>query len=295
MVGKVLVLMSTWNGVRFLKEQLDSISAQSFNGELHLLVRDDGSNDGTLEVLERYEGVSITICRGKNIGAKASFLELIRLAHDYNFDFYALSDQDDVWCAGKITAGVDKIKHLRKPALYCTSLELVDQELHHLSRYTHSAHHCFASTLVSNYVTGCTCVFNRMLLERIRLPKKSEEILMHDWWIGLTAAHCAEVFYDCESNIKYRQHGGNLVGMQTGFKGFVRRLQRCFQAKTTPTRITQARSFEEAYRDELSESTKSVLRCFCDYSGTFLGRLKYVYRIRSYIRFASAVRFVLFS
>lgn len=291
---KVLVLMSTWNGERFLKAQLDSIFAQSFDGEIHLLVRDDGSNDSTLNLLDSYCGTTIKIVHGRNIGAKASFLELMRLALDFDANYYALSDQDDVWSPDKIAVAVNCIKHLSSPALYCSSVELVNEDLSHLSNYIHPGDHSFESTLLSNYVTGCTSVFNRKLLEKIRLPADSSQIIMHDWWLGLTAASCGNVFYDSTSHIKYRQHGNNHVGMVTGLRGLIRRFKLCFSPKKVNSRFTQAKFFENTYRGDLSDSTKNALNIFIKYSGTAFGRLKYVYLIRSHVGLVAAVRYVLF-
>lgn len=292
---KVLVLMSTWNGERFLKAQLDSIFGQSFDGQIHLLVRDDGSNDSTLTLLDSYQGKSITVVRGVNIGAKASFLELMRMALDFDSSYYALSDQDDVWCPNKIATAVNSIKHLKVPALYCGSVELVDQDLSHLSKYIHPEHHSFESTLLCNYVTGCTTVFNRMLLERIRFPLNAGHIMMHDWWLGLIASSFGDVFYDNNSHIKYRQHGNNHIGIVTGIGGLIRRLKSCFLPNTVPSRITQAKMFENAYGSELPDLTRNVLSGFIQYSGTPLGRLKCMYLLRSHVSPITAVRYVLFS
>ena len=292
---KVLVLMSTWNGECFLKAQLDSIFAQSFDGQIHLLVRDDGSNDRTLNLLDSYLGTAITIVRGRNIGAKASFLELMRLAVDFDADYYALSDQDDVWCPNKIAVAVNCIKHLSSPALYCSSVELVNKDLSHLSNYIHPGDHSFESTLLSNYVTGCTSVFNRMLLKKIRFPVDSSHIIMHDWWLGLTAASYGDVFYDSISHIKYRQHGNNHVGMVMGLRGLIRRFKSCFYPKRVASRVTQAKLFENTYCGDLSDLTRSALSSFIKYSGTAFGRLKYVYLIRSHVGLVTAVRYVLFS
>lgn len=292
---KVLVLMSTWNGERFLKAQLDSIFAQSFDGQIHLLVRDDGSNDSTLTLLDSYQSASLTVIRGGNIGAKASFLELMRLALDYDADFFALSDQDDVWSYNKIAAAVNSIRQLNSPAIYCSSVELVNQDLSHLSNHIHPGDHSFESTLLCNCVTGCTSVFNRMLLEKVRFPIDAGHIMMHDWWLGLIAGSFGVVFYDNNVHIKYRQHSNNHIGIGTGLTGVIRRLKLCFQPMRGVSRVAQAKLFENTYYRELPDLPRSVLRRFIHYSGTPLGRLKYIYLIRAHVSLVTAIRYVLVS
>ncbi len=294
-MSKVLVLMSTWNGELFLKAQLESIFAQMFDGSLHLLVRDDGSNDSTLDLLDSYQNASITVVRGKNIGAKASFLELIRMAQNIEVDFYALSDQDDVWDQDKIACAINCIRHMNSPALYCSSVEIVSQDLSHLSNYIHPGDRSFPSTLLCNYVTGCTSLFNRALLEKIRFPSDPGYILMHDWWLGLTASAIGEVFYDDHSHIKHRQHGGNHVGITRGLRGLIRRFTMVFHASKITSRVTQSQSFAEAYNGKLSEFSERELHQFLRQSRSLISRLNYTILIRSHVSLVTAVRFVLFS
>ena len=127
---KVAVLMSTYNGEQFLREQLDSILDQE-NVDLNLYVRDDGSNDHTIDILSEYadKHSNVHFYRGdKNLGACGSFLEL--LSKEYDADYFALADQDDIWDKDKISVAIEKLKTLPadKPALYHSNLRIVDQD-----------------------------------------------------------------------------------------------------------------------------------------------------------------------
>ena len=122
---KVQVLLSTYNGEKYLKEQLDSIIAQK-GVDVHILARDDGSKDDTIKILEGYE--NIDIIKGSNIGVCKSFFELINKSGEY--DYYSFADQDDVWDCDKLVIAINKLEKCNsKPAVYASNTRLVDANL----------------------------------------------------------------------------------------------------------------------------------------------------------------------
>ena len=123
---KVLVLMSTYNGEKYLGQQIESILAQE-KVDVHLMIRDDGSTDNTRNVLKRYENNDrITIKYGKNTGVGVSFLKLLYVNMDA--DYYAFSDQDDVWKKDKLIAGIRKLEEINGPALYASNQTVTDKD-----------------------------------------------------------------------------------------------------------------------------------------------------------------------
>jgi rhamnosyltransferase len=287
-------MLSTWNGERFLKEQIDSVLSQSFDGEIKILIRDDGSSDGTIGLIEAYSDVRITLLKGINVGAKESYLMLMSIAKSIDVDYYALCDQDDVWCVNKISRAVGSIRNYNSPALYCGSVELVDQYLNHLSIYKHPGNQTFSSLLFLNCATGCTCLFNRSLLERLRFPSDPSFIFMHDWWIALSASALGVIHYDDVSYIKYRQHGNNHVGIKTGFRSLIHRVQTRIRALSVPSRVTQARSFINAYNEILCDSAKMRLFWFLKFSSSPFGRLRVAWFVRKSLGIVTLATFVLF-
>jgi len=224
----VLVLLATFNGAQFLREQLDSIFSQT---HLHtkVLCRDDGSTDGTQKILEEYQlqfpqhFIFVKDSLG-NLGVKKSFSELMRLAIELTDDstfYFALADQDDIWVPQKLNVLLQALQTLEAtnrhhPALAHSDLCVVDEEMQtiaaKLSKYQGitPARSSFFAQLVSNTVTGCATLFNRaLLLQVVPVPSQS---MMHDHWMSLvSSAFGHRVFID-QSLVYYRQHSQNTLG-----------------------------------------------------------------------------------
>lgn len=215
----IQILMSTYNGEQYLEEQLDSILAQSYP-HLKLLIRDDGSTDGTTAILQRYSEIyeNIAYYRGANIGVIASFFDLLRHSDD-SADYYGFADQDDKWLPEKTARAVNRLRRERQsagediPLLYCSDTCLTDERLNVLHNDNKCPKPSFGNALVQNICTGCTAVFNRALRD-IVCRTQPENIVMHDWWLYLSASIFGSVCYDNEAYILYRQHGKNAYGMK---------------------------------------------------------------------------------
>lgn len=216
---RVLILMSAYNGEKYLAAQLDSIFAQTYP-EVSLLVRDDGSTDATGEILNTYAKryPAMQVMQGDNIGVWQSFFVLFQKASG-KADYYALADQDDVWLEDKITTAVAALEGLEKnnpdlPALYAGEKRFVDEQLAPICSgidNTVRGQPSFGNALVENICTGCTCVMNRQLLELVCRCLPSY-VRMHDWWLYLTASAFGKVIYDRTPQILYRQHPHNAHG-----------------------------------------------------------------------------------
>lgn len=207
---KVQILMSTYNGEEYIREQLDSILAQNYP-DVDILIRDDGSTDDTFVILKEYEEMhnNITAYQGKNIGVNKSFFELLRKS---NADYIGFCDQDDYWLPEKIERAVEQLEQMSGPALYCSAKTLVNANLEPLeSQQDARLIPGFGNAVIESICSGCTTLMNRELVNIIkeRLP---EDVIHHDWWCYMVATYLGSMYYDKNSYIYYRQHGRNEVG-----------------------------------------------------------------------------------
>lgn len=216
---KVCVLMSTYNGEKFLVEQIESILKQK-DVKVDLVVRDDGSTDKTLEILNEYKKQKrLTILENNcNIGPACSFMELLYNSGDY--DYYAFSDQDDIWLEDKLIKAISRLdEYYLTPALYCSNQWIyAEGKVRHL-RYKNDINHGLIEAICGNKFSGCTMVFNGKLAcvlkdENNRPSSKLLNIRMHDTWVIAVAEYVGTVFYDKESYIYYRIHQNNAVGIK---------------------------------------------------------------------------------
>ncbi len=217
----VLVLMSVYNGEKYISEQIESILAQDLEN-VDLLIRDDGSQDNTLEIIREYvrSNDRIRYYQGKNCGAWKSFMELLDDA-DETYDYYAFSDQDDVWLPEKLSRAVSILEKMTEnspdiPLLYGGNVCPVNETLEKINTGINLTNFMpsFGSALIQGITSGLTCVFNRETLLKVRRTKP-EYMVMHDWWVYLTASCYGKVYYDDEAYVLYRQHGVNVCGART--------------------------------------------------------------------------------
>lgn len=231
----VLVLLSTYNGAKYLQEQIDSVLNQE-GVEVVLLIRDDSSTDNTLEIikLNKQNHDNIFFITGPNCKSAASFMELVFEANKSysDFDYFAFCDQDDVWCKDKLISAVDKLSHGKDnvPSLYIGAYQMVDLSLNRIETHINAPMLDVQSAIASNAATGCTMVFNKQLLSLIA-AKKPKDFIMHDYWVYMVClVSGGHVVYDPVPHILYRQHGHNVIGGlgDTFCKRWVTRIRKVF-------------------------------------------------------------------
>lgn len=220
--GKVQILMSTYNGEEFIREQLDSILGQSYP-DVDILIRDDGSTDDTFVILKEYEELhqNIHAYQGANLGVNRSFFELLSESNP-KASYIGFCDQDDCWLPEKIEAAVRQLERMEGPALYCGAKTLVNENLEPLgSQQNPHVTPGFGNAVIESICSGCTLLMNRKLAEIIkgRLP---EDVIHHDWWCYMAAAYLGSIYFDETSYIYYRQHKGNEVGASGSAIGMIR-------------------------------------------------------------------------
>lgn len=226
------ILLATYNGEPFLKQQLESIAHQTFNSWT-LTVSDDGSTDNTLAIVECFANrvhQTVNVLNGPSIGSStANFCHLIAQAPSgKEDDLYAYCDQDDVWDKDKlIRAAKWHSQHLDQPVrLYCGRTQFVNEKLHRIGLSPDIKRPpSFGNALVQNIASGNTMVFsNATLITQKKI--KPENCVWHDWTTYLVATSLGGlVLFDSQPSLLYRQHGGNVIGSNDSLLSTIKRLK----------------------------------------------------------------------
>ena len=267
----IYILISTFNGTFYLKQQLDSLSSQTYQ-EFKIIVRDDLSTDSTLEILKSYNLQILP--SNQNLGAKKSFSMLMEYALlQDDSDYIMFCDQDDIWHHDKIEKTYIKMQQMEKkygniPLLVHTDLEVVDDHMKEISssffKYQglNPERKNLHNLLVQNNITGCTVMINKKLAQ-LALPVPDETI-MHDWWIGLVASYFGKIGFLDEATISYRQHHKNSLGAR---KFDVRYVTESMHEKNVLYKHSkQAKVFLDRYKKELDDSTVDMLMKFANFT-----------------------------
>lgn len=289
----VAVLLSTYNGERYIREQLDSILNQTYTNVI-VYIRDDGSTDGTVATLREYQGDRVVLVEDNlgNVKPAKSFLHLLSRIKS---DVYMFCDQDDVWLPDKIKNAVSAIIEIgaNRPILYHSDLKVVNSDLSFVADSFHQREGVrmpqaqrFKVLLVQNCVVGCTMAITDELVKVSRVRCESpEEVAMHDWWFALVASAFGKIIYSPRREVLYRQHGKNVSGISN--KSFVRKIMLQFsyagirKIENYKYKISQqARTFKKIFYKNLSgdqlaitdaviqsgekggEGMRGVIRCF---------------------------------
>ena len=215
---KVDILLATYNGEKYLREQIDSILNQTHT-EFRLLISDDGSTDGTREILKEYkekDGRIDVFFQENNLGVVKNFEFLLEKVEA---KYYMFSDQDDIWKETKIEKSLNKIEEGFD--LVYSDLEVVDENLN----VTYSSYwklkgiynkikkyNNFESLYLNNFITGCTMISKKELINSFMPLPNTSKFVLHDYWISLIISQNGKIAYIEEPLIKYRQHKNNKVG-----------------------------------------------------------------------------------
>lgn len=267
-MSKISVLLSTYNGEKYLKEQLDSLKNQT-NKDFEIIARDDGSIDGTVSILKQYD---LELLESKHhLGPKDSYNELIIYAlKNSNSEYFMFCDQDDVWKSSKIDKTLVKMKEMESkygsiPILVHTDLEIVDENLNIISESMwkfsniNPKYNTFNRILMQNTITGCTIMLNRKLANKcIPIPR---DAIMQDYWVALVASFFGKIRYLQESTILYRKHFNNTIGPKEFQFSVTKKVS--FKDKVLIRNLgmnmNQARAFLEQFKSELDEKYIKLL------------------------------------
>jgi len=267
--------MSTYNGERYLSQQLESIRNQ-VDVEVLLTIRDDGSSDSTETIVKSYQDtLSICFYKGQNCGPARSFLDLVKQSLD-DCDFYAFCDQDDVWDSDKLSVAINAIKsNPDEPALYLGNTCLVDENLKKLPFDCQDHFLTFGESLVFEFAAGCTMVMNKKMRDIVNEYYPSY-LSMHDVWVySLAKAIGATVVFDIEPHMKYRQHSSNTIGQGQGeIHEWKRRLHRFVNSEHSRSR--RAIELFNGYRQYVKGENLEMLEKFVSARHSLYGRLSLI-------------------
>ncbi len=223
---KVAVIMSTYNGEKYIKEQIDSIIAQK-DVEIYLYIRDDGSKDNTIKTIEQYVNSysdKIILMKGDNLGYKKSFLDCLKQSSN-NYDYYAFSDQDDVWQNDKCIRAIKSIgSQSTTPALYCCSPTICDENLQNQKVNDLSGgYNGLEGYWTRSRLPGCCMVFNNELYKMAtKIALDDLSVVAHDTAIVSIAYAFGSVYIDSNSYMLHRRLNTSVT---TGGKGFLSRFK----------------------------------------------------------------------
>ena len=261
---KVAILMSTYNGEKYLREQIESLQKQTFK-KWELFIRDDGSTDNTISVINKLQvkDSRIHFLNDKKIQLRPmkSFLYLLS---NVSADFYFFCDQDDYWLPEKLDLML-KVGKLDKPQLVYCGLKCVNQNLIPLKNDFENMMGTIwgYSRFIGNDMPGCVMMFNSKLRNiAISSTKTYEGIVMHDWWIALIAQTFGTIKFLNKRLVLYRQHGNNSIGAGKNGNLMRKMLQRGVikkQKKLVYQTYNQSVVFFNTFKNQLPKANKAFL------------------------------------
>ncbi len=280
MKNSVLVLISTYNGEKYVSQLLDSVLEQK-GIDVSILVRDDGSKDGTTKILEEYKKENkIEYYIGEqNLGYAKSFWHLLTNCSK-EYDYYAFCDQDDIWLEDKLQKAIELIEYSKEdekqPVLYTSNVIPVNNNMEILED------RCFECKRVLNVwesfqksiLPGCTFVFNSYAREILRQYQGYME--SHDWATYAIITTFGKVVYDNKSYIHYRIHENNTIGITKGKFAKLRiKIKRFFKERKN-VRSRFAKDFYDCYEDSIDNRYKESIRNLGYYRDNFASKIKLI-------------------
>lgn len=268
------IVIATFNGEKYIRQQLDSILNQTYR-DIRIIIRDDGSDDDTVLIVKEYEKknpekVKLIIDSVKCGSSPSNFMQAMK---NTSADYIMFSDQDDYWLPIKVQHSLEHMLEIEnkvgkdKPVLIFGSYRPVDENLNDIADNVKKRQEAayklnFSSLLVQNYVNGCLMMVNRRLLNM--MGEYDDRILMHDWWAALLAAGAGEIKHIEEVMMLYRQHGNNVVG-SVNVKSTRYRLRKLLDPSTRKTAdlyLKQAKLLCERNNRDLKNENRESLSNF---------------------------------
>lgn len=282
---RVLVMMATYRGENWVGEQIDSILGQE-GVDVTLRICDDQSPDGTFSICRSYANrfPNIIATRNEmNLGVNDNFMQMLYEDEAGDYDYYAFSDQDDLWMPNKLEAAVEMIEaktSSEEPALYYCDLFNVEgrNESRELYQFSECERHP-ATVLLRNYINGCVMVFNRSLAQIVRSYRPNHFPRMHDVWLHMAGRFCGTVIADTDhAYMKRRITGSNVVGKTTLNPGSIGETIKLALLAFQPYDRVQsetAQLFYAGYDKYLKPEGRRVLEEFLHYRDSLDNRIRY--------------------
>lgn len=272
----VTVLLAVFNGEKYLRQQIDSILAQTFSN-IKILISDDGSTDGSPEIISEYcNKYPQIVSKLENAPTGSAKQNFARLLNNCDSDYIMFCDQDDVWLPQKIEKSLEAMQGAEGndcniPVLVHSDLKVVDRDLNLISNSFFEFQRLtpknitLPKLLVQNYVTGCTVMINRALKQICgQIPK---ECIMHDWWLAAVASLFGKTVCINEPTILYRQHEGNQVGAKASYGiALIKRKLHTLDAvkKNYSATYIQANALLKQYGSLLAADKREILQAYVE-------------------------------
>lgn len=273
---KVAILLSTYNGEKYLREQIDSILAQTYQN-FELVVRDDGSKDSTVAIIKEYiekTDKKITLITGENLGFIKSFFELLKIA---DADYFSFADQDDIWFPNKIELAVNSLNKLdnTKPNMAFSNVDYYDIDMNFMGKGDSKGKKpYFLNSLYECINQGMTMVINKVARDYI-INNIPEKCFFHDWWTYMICTGFGNVVQDDVVTVKYRRAKTNATVEGQGIIAmYVWRIKKMFLGEGMKDLRKQQKFFKELFYDDLSDENKKILDTFQGEKYNFFKALK---------------------
>lgn len=287
---KIGVLLSAYNGEKYITQQVQSIMKQNNASNITLLIRNDGSTDHTSQILnglkEKYS--NLIVMEGKNIGLIASFFKLLETAvKEYDFDYYSFSDQDDYWLEDKLERAVKFLQANNQdiPILYGCRSKVVDENLKPTGFSTQAQLQdiTFYNTAIQNIVIGHNQVLNKKMAQVLIDHKPDfKQLYSQDLWVTNVAAVMGKILFDNTAHTFYRMHGKNELGYGKSkidrIKGHLKRLHKNESKKMA----YQLNYFTKLFKNYLTLEEKQEITLFFNSQKSFQKRISYIRKTKLY-------------
>ena len=286
---RIAVMLSAYNGEKYITKQIESILKQDNADHITLYIRDDGSSDGTLSILQELQDThsNIRVIQGENVGLVKSFFSLLAMCVGEGYDYYSFSDQDDYWKPEKLNIAVQTLlaADSEKPLMYSSCSELVDDNLQDQDATTQRNLRgiTFYNSAIQNFCPGHNQVLNHKLAQLV-VNKTTElkNIYSQDLWITNVAAVTGKIYFDNHPHVLYRQHNDNQLSYGKGkmewIKDHLKRLKKNEGKKIA----IQLKQFVSDYKELLSPDEQKEMTSFFKSQRSFIKRLDYVIKSKLY-------------
>ena len=271
---KVAILISTYNGEKYLKEQIDSLLNQTYKN-IDIYIRDDNSKDNTVNIIENYmkNKNNIRLIKGENLGFVRSFFELLKNVE--KADYYAYCDQDDIWMEDKIQRAVEYLSKLNenKPNLYFSNSDYYDGDMNFVAHGDVKKVYSFRNSLVECVSQGMTMCINKTARDCIvkHIPKNC---LFHDWWTYMVCAGMGNIVYDEKPLVKYRRHTKSVTAEGKNFFELqMWRIKKFLKSDDLKKIKKQIKEYDKYFEADLNKENKEVLKLFTNEKYSFINSM----------------------
>ncbi len=278
---RVVVLISTYNGEKYISEQIESILKQKTKQHVDIVIRDDGSKDKTVTVVSKIaeKNTCIKIIKGENIGVVCSFFDLLKQAGDY--DYYSFCDQDDYWLEDKIETAVNTLGKVGEDIslLYASPSFVADGELHKTGKITQTERKKidFYNTAIQNFCPGHNQVFNFKLAEILRsVDVDPTQVYSQDLWVTNVAVVTGRIIFDKTPHTLYRMHQNNELGFGEGRADWIKQRILRAQGHEGAKFSRQLKYFYHIFKDQLTDEQQDEVRKFLSSQSSFVKRAGYI-------------------